>query len=150
MKQKVFGTLISAAVCAIWLTATAPGIFAQVLPLAEQRFLRALESLEGRNGHPQAVAADCRGYFGTAGDVDQLRLVMVGLLNVPEAKAMPAFCGALVEAVASRNLPSATVRKAMADGDKVTSSAAFGSILRQVYYAHQRGSSLLTLRKPKR
>ena len=148
MKPKILDSLVSAAVCAIWLAATAPGVLAQGLPLAEQRFLRALESLEGRNAQPQAVVADCRRYFGAAGDVDQLRLVMAGFLDVPEATAMRAFCGALVEAVASGSLPSATVGKVMADNDEVTNAAAFGSILRQIYYAHRRGSSLLTLRKP--
>ena len=35
----------------------------------------------------------------------------------------------------------------MASDDEVTSAAALGQILRQVYYAHQRGSSLITQRK---
>lgn len=142
-EQKVLRALVSALICAIWLSAVAAPAAAKPLSPADQRFLQSLEGLESRDVTPRAAAANCLLYFGGTEDPEVLRQVVVGFLAVPETEAIPAFCSALVEAIASRWLASAAVRDAMADPSGESGAAGLGSILRQVFYAHVRGASHL-------
>ncbi len=139
--------LILATFCVCAVVAAPASVGANPLSIPDRLFLQSLEELERRQLTRRAAAVDCMQYFDATEDVDNLRQVMVGFLEVPKSEAMAAFCEALVEAIASRRLPLAPIRDVMADESVASSTAAMGVILRQVFYAHRRGDSLMTERR---
>lgn len=125
-------------VAALWLTQTAVAA-GEAQP--EEEMLGAVEGLRNGTLAPEDVNTACLASISASGDEHSYREVMAPFLEVPDDKAVPALCQALVRAISAETVSEETLRQILNPRDKDAEALEVGRLMRAVYFSHRRSAT---------
>ncbi len=102
----------------------------------EDEVLEVLRDVQDGELAPAAARDRCLLTTGESEDAESLRQVMSTFLEVSGSQAIPAFCSALIDAVAERRLAAEELAALIDGGNHEAEAYAVGRLLREVYMTH--------------